>query len=284
MRGVIYLIIAATVLVVAAVLALVYRPVYRDAEMCAPDLESGQTIVIVDKTDPWNDNQAKMLETAIWGLVANKMKTEERLVIFTFGEDFQTGFPPLFSRCKPPSGKEMDDIVQSREYYNRNYKKEFVDPLAEVLENVKKAQNQRCSPIIEALVDILKRQTIVDHPGTNTVVMFSDMAQNSTNFSILHEGSCFERPASSPANNKVGPGSAAAKGTAARDDMERILQFIEWNKGKLHKPGDQTPIPAIIYQVTPVNRQLEWVKRSARAKSEQLLKLLGIEVVRWWDF
>ena len=99
-----------------------------------------KTIVFVDKTDPWNEAQANRLEQQIWWLVSDKMKTEERLSIFTIDGRVEPGFPPVFSFCKPPSGQSANGITRSKDYYYRQYKRQFADPLQKVLDKLKAAE------------------------------------------------------------------------------------------------------------------------------------------------
>lgn len=159
---------------------------------CAPTVERGHVIVVIDKTDLWNDAQANRLEGHVWQTVT-QMVPEERLSVFSFTDKYEPGFAPLFSFCKPPSAQNADDIIKSKAFFDRNYKKQFAEPLQRVLTEVKAAEHHDCSPIMEVLFDILTRAEIANHLGATKLVIFSDMAQNSALYSSFLTQSCFVR-------------------------------------------------------------------------------------------
>lgn len=211
-KGGALLVASLSVVGLAAVLSLKDQEPERDpASLCAPSLENGQTIVIIDKTDRWNDSQADRLEQQILWLVSEKMHTEEKLMIFAFSDQLETGFPPKVSFCKPPSGEDANDITKSRDYYNRRYKKQFADPLRAVLEDLKRADEKNCSPIMETLFDILTRREIKDHKGPTRIALVSDLAENSSLYSVYWQTKC---------RKWSGPGDP-------RKDLSKIIAFAQ---------------------------------------------------------
>lgn len=207
------------------------EPIRDNDSMCALSVEYGQTVVFVDKTDPWNDAQANRLEQQIWWLVSDKMKTEERLSIFTINGQVEPGFPSLFSFCKPPSGETANGITRSRDYYFRQYKRQFADPLQEVLDKLKTAQDQDCSPIMETVFEVLTRREIRDHPGPTRIVLISDLAENSSLYSFYLNNKCFKRPPNSDPRWNTG----------------RIEKFIKDRVGEINTQN----MSAVVIQVFP---------------------------------
>jgi hypothetical protein len=207
------------------------QPIRNDDSLCAASVESGQTIVFVDKTDPWNDAQADRLEQHIWWLVSDKMQTEERLSIFTIDGTVQPGVRPLFSFCKPPSGEAANDITRSKDYYNRQYKRQFAEPLQKTLSNVKKANEQDCSPIMEVLMEVLTRREIRDHRGPTRIVLISDLVQNSALYSFYLNAKCVKKPTNSD----------------QRRDTSRIESYIKDRMGEINTKD----MSAIVIQMFP---------------------------------
>lgn len=245
-KGTAFLLGAAAVVGVAVWLTYENRQPNRDeVSLCAASVENGHTIVFIDKTDPWNDAQADRLEEHIWWLVSDKMQTEERLSIFTIDGTIELGFRPLFSFCKPPSGEAANDITRSKDYYNRQYKKEFIEPLQKVLNNVKKAQEQDCSPIMEALLDVLTRREIKDHRGSTRVVLISDLVQNSALYSFYLNAKCLKRTTN----------------VDQRWDTSRIVAYIKARESEINTKGMSAIIIQIFPEKNPPNLA-DWTKRT----------------------
>jgi len=227
----------------------------RDPDSLCSASENGQTIILVDKTDLWSDAQANRLEDHIWWLIAHVMRQEERLHIFTFNDVFQPGFPPTFSFCKPPSGDAANNITQSKAYYNREYKKQFVQPLKSVLENIKKAEEKDCSPIVEVLFDILTRSEIMNHGGPTRIVMISDLAQNSSLYSFYQTTKCRRRPA----------------GVDPRYDTKDIERFI---RDRAYAFKDRQ-ISVIVFQVFP-QKNPPYISQAVKEKWPDFFQFFGI--------
>src|SRR3954453_702436 len=116
-KGTLILTAAVTFFVGAVALAIISQEPIRDEKLCIASREAKHTIVIVDKTDLWNDNQAQRLEDHIYWLVAKRVVPEERLSIFSFGDKFAPGFFPIFSVCKPVGAEAANDITSSKAYF-----------------------------------------------------------------------------------------------------------------------------------------------------------------------
>lgn len=158
-------------------------PPARDADLCVKTQEIGQTIILVDKTDPWSADQGNRLENHIWNQITNVTQQDERISIFTFVDTFLPGFPHVFSRCKPEA--TGNDITVSKRIIEQSYRSEFSDPLQSVLLEIKKSDQRRCSPIAAVMLDILTRAEFRDRRGPNRLVVFSDMRENSDFFSFF---------------------------------------------------------------------------------------------------
>jgi hypothetical protein len=245
----------------AAWWAIENRPADRDPDtLCAPALETGHTIVLVDKTDRWTELEADRLEAHIWWLASTRVKVEERLSIFVFDDRFERGTKPVFSVCKPPSAKDVNNIIESKQIYEKLYRRQFVEPLRSVLADVKQASTAPCSPIAEVLVDILTRREIVDAHGSTQVMIISDMAENSTLYSVYARTTCF-----TPRTSK------------AHDDTTKIDKFLRDNKTKINP--DRTSF--IVYQ-TALPSPPQGLSEMIRERWKEFFRILG--VVPEWNY
>jgi hypothetical protein len=248
-----------------AIWAWISREPPRDPKThCLLDKEKeiGHTLIFVDKTDLWNEYQAQQLEDHILWVVGDKMQEEERLSIFVFGERFVPGFPPVFSVCKPPEGKGPERPDRSVEYFRRKYKTEFVEPLQEVLEDVKRATEGDCSPIAEVVANVVMRHPIRVHPGQTRIVMISDMAQNSALYSAFRYTKCF------PINPQIDH----------TRDASAMIKFFQDRRGdmSLSQVGE-----VIIFQVIP-EKNPKWMQALAKQKWNDVFRALNLKVE--WQF
>lgn len=231
------------------------EPIREKTSLCAP-VENGHTIVLVDKTDLWNDAQADRLEDHIWWLVSEKMRTEERLSIFAFSDQVVPGLRPLFSFCKPPSGDSADDITKSRAYYNRQYKREFIEPLRSVLKNVKRPEEKECAPIMETLLDILTRREVFEHHGPNRIVIISDLAQNSSMYSVYLSTKCI--PGRDP-------------NVDHRQDTSKIVAYILDRADRINKRD----LSAIMFQIVPKDDP-SYIAKDVKYRWNAFFKYFGV--------
>lgn len=182
--------VIASVVGIGLALKILFDEPNRGEDVCISALENGHTIVLIDKTDPWNEEQSDRLRDHVKWLVNERMVAEERLSIFAFGEKYNPGFKHKFSKCKPNKGEGRYKAITSYEYLEKRFKKQFVDKLDEVIDSLKHPENGDCSPIAEVLIDILSRREVIDHSGVNRIVLFSDMAQNSAIYSAFTRTRC----------------------------------------------------------------------------------------------
>ena len=129
-------------------LAHYFLPKSRDPEtLCIEGSERGQTIVLVDKTDKWNPDQADRLESHIKNILNQEMKQEERLWVYAFGATFKPGFKHNFTACKPPDGRECKGFFCNRKQLEDQYNKQFLPPLLAEVQTLKIPTTTVASPV-----------------------------------------------------------------------------------------------------------------------------------------
>ncbi len=167
-----------------------------DKDLCKPGDPPANVVIMIDKTDRWTPDQGDRLETHIWDQVVKRMRLEEKLWIFTFVDKVATSAPPAFARCRPPD--KGNDITQSRRWIEQNFRTSFSEPLRAVIADVKKAEDHPCSPIAEAILDIMTRPEFREPKVPNRLLLFSDMRENSRDFSLILNTKCAPRGGGSP--------------------------------------------------------------------------------------
>jgi len=231
----------------------------RDHELCIRKKERGQTIVFIDKTDMWNANQSDRLEQHVLNILDKEMKQEERLHVFSFGASFEAGFKAHYSACKPPDGRDCRGLFCNPAQLEEQYKKQFKAPLLAELQTLKIATQGACSPIAEAMYDVMSRSEIKTQPGPTRVVLISDLAQNTPVYSA------FKTPQSCP-------------GVAGKSDPDKdngLIAYFDKRKGEMRTLEGS----AVVFQVTPAGRSQDVADRAKR-KWDEVFQLLNFPVRR----
>lgn len=233
----------------------------RDPEtLCIPGDERGQTIVLVDKTDKWNDNQSDRLEKHILDVLNDDMQQEERLRVFAFGATFAAGFKETFTACKPPDGRNCSGIFCNPRQLREQYKVKFLEPLLAELKTLKIATRGDCSPIAEVLVEVLGRKEVKAQPGATRVVLISDMAQNTPIYTAFR-------------------GQMSCPGVSGRIDPDTSTGLIDYFR-RYQRDIRVAQTTAFILQVKPEGRTPD-IPIRAKRKWEEVFRLLGIPEPRW---
>jgi hypothetical protein len=233
-----------------------FLPKSRHSEtLCIEGDERGQTIVLVDKTDKWNPDQADRLESHIKTILNQEMKQEERLWVYAFGATFKPGFKHNFTACKPPDGRECKGFFCNRKQLEDQYNKQFLPPLLAEVQTLKIPTKGDCSPIAEVMVEIMSRVEIKKQPGRTRIVFISDMAQNSSIYTAFR-----------------GPPTCA--GTGGRGDPDKdtgLLDYFQRYKGEMRLSDTSV----VILQIAPDGRSPDVRARSITKWGEvfQTLKL-----------
>ncbi|MCA0418733.1 MAG: hypothetical protein LCH80_08425, partial [Proteobacteria bacterium] len=124
----------------------------RDQEtLCPKTGPVGHTLILVDKSDPWSEVQAKRLK-ALVKQVGDELPTDRMLSIYVFNDVFEPGFPSLVSLCNP--GKTASELIGNprREYVK--WVEKFGRPLDEALTVLTQPGKGNQSPIVEAIGDV----------------------------------------------------------------------------------------------------------------------------------
>lgn len=129
------------------------------------------TKVLIDKTDPWNENSRQRLARLIASLKIN-LAQHERLSIYILDETGTYSPTPVFDMCNPGRGDQASELYQNPRLIQKRYEEQFSAPLDEILETLLKPGSAPRSPILETMHGL--RGT-----GEERLVVVSDMMQNS---------------------------------------------------------------------------------------------------------
>lgn len=155
----------------------------RDEEtLCRTTGPVGHTLILVDKSDPWSEVQAGRLKRLV-KQIGDELPAERLLSIYVFKDVFEPGFPPLISLCNP--GRTASEWIGNprREYLR--WVEKFGRPLDEAMTVLTQPAKGNQSPIVEAIGDVVSRRESRVQTGDRSLVLVSDMLQNSGQFSVF---------------------------------------------------------------------------------------------------
>lgn len=155
----------------------------RDQEtLCPKTGPVGHTLILVDKSDPWSEVQAGRLKKLV-KQIGDELPAERMLSIYVFNDVFEPGFPALISLCNP--GRTASELIGNprREYVK--WVEKFGRPLDEALTVLTQPAKGNQSPIVEAIGDVVSRRENRVPNGDRSLVLVSDMLQNSGQFTVF---------------------------------------------------------------------------------------------------
>ena len=155
--------------------------------MCPVSGPSGVDIVVIDKSDEWNESQKIRLRNAIVD-IQSAIERDRLLEIFVFSDLVEVGFQPMFSNCSPGRGSETNEFIDNPRMRQQAFDQGFERPLAEILTQLAEPDSGSSSPILEVLSDISSRVEYRGIDGDRRIVVISDMIQNSEALSLFPRG------------------------------------------------------------------------------------------------
>lgn len=155
----------------------------READtLCLRSGAVGHTLILVDKSDPWSPVQAERLKRLV-KKTGEALPANQLLSVYVFSDAFEPNFPPLLALCNP--GRTASEwIGNPRRDYVR-WVERFGRPLDEALTVLAQPARGHLSPIAEAIGDVLARRENRPATGERSLILVSDMLQNSAQFSVF---------------------------------------------------------------------------------------------------
>jgi len=164
----------------------------RDAEtLCPRTGPVGHTLILVDKSDPWSAVQADRLKKLV-KQVGVGLATDSLLSVYVFNDAFEPNFPPLIALCNP--GRTASELIGNPRRDYVRWAEKFGRPLDEALAVLAQPAKGNLSPVVEAIGDVLSRRENRVASGERSLILVSDMLQNSAQFSFFGNSAAARDP------------------------------------------------------------------------------------------
>ena len=153
-----------------------------DPETFCQDEVTDHTIIVLDKTDSLSSNQQRFILEYI-NAEKNKLRTFEKLSIFTLTENTYMNPEPIFSKCNPGTGKNANQLYQNPQKIQMRFDRFFSKPLKENMSRMLSDNTGSKSPIFEMIRELSLRDDFGDGVKQRTLIIISDMMHHTPQFS-----------------------------------------------------------------------------------------------------
>ena len=183
-----YRILAGSVLTVAAIgVTLIYnQPPVRDPVTGCPQATAAplQTVLVLDRTDPWSPAEAAIITSALAGLTAT-IRPGDRLTLYAFEGNGTTPPVPVFDRCRPVEGKDVNPAFVTPAKADKAFATLFADPLAKTVDLLTRSSHAPQTNLVPFLSTLAATLTYQPKAAETRITIFSDMCENTTERTFL---------------------------------------------------------------------------------------------------
>lgn len=175
------MLIAGVVAVVVGLVAfkIARNPPHPDPDNCVGTPQAS-TAIVIDRSDGVPQQTLSEIRSRALSYVADSVGDNERVTVFTVSDSSATALVPLVSLCRPRrQGNRLTEDVRDLE---KTYQSKFRAPVESALRI--RPGTSDASPLAQALTDISLSEYL--RSKRNTLIVFSDMLENTQRFSLYH--------------------------------------------------------------------------------------------------
>lgn len=136
------------------------------------------TVILIDNSQAVPEQTRHEIVARADAWVRDSVRDNERVTIFRLSASSTDSLLPVISVCKPPS--DGNPLIEDERAIGRVFRERFQAPLAQALQGP--ITESSASPIAEAVVDISLSAYL--RADTNRVLLFSDLIENTSSFSL----------------------------------------------------------------------------------------------------
>ena len=147
---------------------------------CPRDGANHHSAVLIDISQDYNRIQKISIQNHLETII-NETEKYEKVSVYTVGADFlaDESLRPLMSKCNPRGSSKGNPLFENPEKIEKDWTKEFTEPLVGVFNDLLNNQPKGPSPIMEMIQAISVAAFQKDKPSAKKkLFIFSDMLQN----------------------------------------------------------------------------------------------------------
>jgi hypothetical protein len=139
---------------------------------------SGVDILLVDASDPLTLFQQQLLGKTI-DRMQSSLQPEEQVIVYKLTEEGGELLAPVFEGCSLDNGKKANLLYENPELIQKNFEKNFSQPLKDRFSKIELNNQMKTSPIIEA-INLAAQRMEGNEVKHKKLIVMSDMLQNSS--------------------------------------------------------------------------------------------------------
>jgi len=154
--------------------------------LCRVDGEFDTNIVLIDITDSYKPLQLKNMAQKIDDMTMNLPKFSQ-VQLFFLKDKTEASLTPELLACNPGTGEGVSELYGNPELMKRRWEEKFKAPLNKLVNlafDESASGEYGRSPIME-MIQSINSSSLSNAKGKKTLIIYSDMIQNSPNFSFL---------------------------------------------------------------------------------------------------
>jgi len=154
--------------------------------LCRVDGEFDTHIILIDITDGYEELQLKNMRHKINEIVQSLPKFSQ-VQLFFLKDRIEESLAPEIVACNPGTGEGVNKLYGNPELMKRKWNDRFKEPLNQLVNYAFDSSSKTGygqSPIME-IIQSINSSDLGVVKGKKTFIVFSDMIQNSDNFSFL---------------------------------------------------------------------------------------------------
>lgn len=148
------------------------------------DLVSTHTLIVIDRTEAWSDNQISLLRAAL-AAHARAAKRGDRLTLVPFDGFAEHPPEPLFDKCKAHDPRETNPLFETVPLVEQAYRTDFAQPLAASIAKITQSKGSPATHLVAFLASIGSHLAYQQTATHLHVVLYSDLAENTPQYSML---------------------------------------------------------------------------------------------------
>lgn len=139
---------------------------------------TSNTVFVLDFTDEITVQTKDEIMARAMAHITSKVQVNERVSIFSISDLSKKSLRPIVSLCRPPD--DGNRLFENRKLIQENFKLKFKTPIVSALGSASIDSSE--SPIAQALTDLSLSKYLTGN--TNSLLIFSDMLENTPKFSL----------------------------------------------------------------------------------------------------
>lgn len=186
-------IIAGVVGLVGVAAAFVY-PTLTESSLdeigCPTDRTVSHTLVLIDRTDVFTENQIILLRNLLNQFKQNLklLQVREKLSIYVLDDKKPIKPIPSFSACRPESRKDVNELIANPDFAQEEFDRKFGMPLNDLLTGLTQGGKADQTHLMEMLREISLLDDFQQSVSKRRLIIFSDMLHHTKDFSMYSAG------------------------------------------------------------------------------------------------